>query len=98
MKKPVVIEAVQWSGDNFNEIKEFCGQIELPMENCPYNDFFDVAYYEFGVENNKDFVILKIRTIEGDHIANVGDYIIKGVRGECYPCKKDIFEETYEIL
>lgn len=39
---------------------------------------------------------IKIRTLEGDMIANLGDYIIKGVKGEFYPCKPDIFEATYE--
>jgi hypothetical protein len=37
-----------------------------------------------------------IKTLEGDMIASVGDYIIKGVKGEFYPCKPDIFEQTYE--
>ena len=41
--------------------------------------------------------ILKIDTLEGEMIANEGDYIIKGVKGEFYPCKPDIFEQTYEI-
>ncbi|MCI8469341.1 MAG: hypothetical protein HFJ75_07660 [Eggerthellaceae bacterium] len=36
-----------------------------------------------------------IKTLEGDHFGNVGDYIIRGVKGELYPCKPDIFEETY---
>ena len=39
-----------------------------------------------------------IQTLEGVMHANYGDYIIKGVKGEIYPCKSDIFEETYEIL
>ena len=39
---------------------------------------------------------LTIETLEGDHLANEEDYIIKGVKGECYPCKPDIFEMTYE--
>lgn len=39
---------------------------------------------------------LKIETLEGDMIANKGDYIIEGVKGEFYPCKPDIFKETYE--
>ncbi|MGL5549256.1 MAG: hypothetical protein ACRDD4_06140 [Culicoidibacterales bacterium] len=43
----------------------------------------------------KDVVI---KTLEGDMLANTGDYIIKGVRGEIYPCKADIFEETYEAV
>ena len=37
-----------------------------------------------------------INTLEGLMMANVGDYIIKGVQGEFYPCKPDIFEQTYE--
>lgn len=41
---------------------------------------------------------LKIPTIEGDVFASVGDYIIKGVEGEFYPCKPDIFEKTYEMV
>lgn len=39
---------------------------------------------------------LIIPTLEGDHEANVGDWIIKGIKGEFYPCKPDIFEQTYE--
>lgn len=39
---------------------------------------------------------LEIETLEGNHIAQEGDWIIKGVKGECYPCKPDIFEMTYE--
>lgn len=39
---------------------------------------------------------LIIKTLEGDHTANVGDFIIKGIANEFYPCKPDIFEETYE--
>jgi len=42
--------------------------------------------------------VLKIETLEGTMIANVGDYVIKGVHGECYPCKPDIFKATYDIL
>lgn len=38
----------------------------------------------------------RIRTLEGIMIAEIGDYIIKGVEGECYPCKPDIFHKTYE--
>ena len=39
-----------------------------------------------------------VKTLEGVMTANPGDYIIKGVKGEFYPCKPDIFEETYEKL
>lgn len=73
-KKPVVIEAVQWAGENEKEIQNFCG-------NCA----------NWGIND-----VLVICTLEGQHIASVGDYIIKGVNGEYYPCKPDIFEQTYE--
>jgi hypothetical protein len=39
-----------------------------------------------------------IHTLEGDHIANIGDWIITGVKGERYPCKPDIFEATYDAV
>jgi hypothetical protein len=42
--------------------------------------------------------LLVIRTLEGDMTAHQGDWIIKGVKGECYPCKPDIFEATYELV
>lgn len=38
-----------------------------------------------------------IKTLEGDHLARIGDFIIRGVAGEFYPCKPDIFEATYEV-
>lgn len=50
------------------------------------------CYY---VDENGDIVI---KTLEGNMKANIGDYIIKGVHGEFYPCKPDIFEETYELV
>ena len=73
-KKPVVVEAIQWTGDNTAEIMRWAG---------------DKAYFRDT---------LCIRTLEGDHRASVGDYIIKGIKGEFYPCKSDIFEKTYELV
>ena len=75
-KKPVVIEAVQWTGDNATEIAEFSKGSK--------------RYIEF--EGN----ICRIQTLEGIMTAKLYDYIIKGVQGEFYPCKPDIFKETYE--
>jgi hypothetical protein len=73
-KKPVIIEAIQWLGENEKEIF----------------DFVEDKYHMNGDG------VLVIETIEGEHIASVGDYIIKGVKGEFYPCKADIFHQTYE--
>lgn len=72
-KKPVIIEAIQWNGENLSEINEF-------IKN--------------EVENHESVLI--IPTLEGDMYASLNDYIIKGVNGEFYPCKPDIFDKTYE--
>lgn len=76
VKKPVVIEAVQWTGLNMTEIADFTSNGK--------------RYIEF------DGDVCRIQTLEGVMTASTGDYIIKGVKGEFYPCKPDIFEETYE--
>lgn len=55
--------------------------------------FCPTAQLQVSDDLNTRFII---PTLEGDHIANKGDYIIKGVKGEFYPCKPDIFEMTYE--
>lgn len=73
-KKPVVIDAVQWTGENRDEIFQFVGRDA-----------------EWG-----DRTGMVIKTLEGQHIASEGDWIIKGVHGEFYPCKPDIFDKTYE--
>lgn len=85
-KKPVVIEAIQWNGLNLSEIKSFVG------DNLEY-DIHDAAW-ECGV--GAPMVNMRIKTLEGDHLCAKGDYIIKGVLGEFYPCKPDIFAKTYE--
>lgn len=81
-KKPVVIEAIQFK-DNAESIAE--------ISNMVGNKFDVRASYK-----NEDNPVLIIPTLEGEHIASVGDYIIKGVNGEFYPCKPDIFEKTYD--
>ena len=80
-KKPVVIEAIQ-----FVDTTERIGEIQEFMGGIIRVDYAD--------KNNP---IIKIETLEGVMAANVGDYIIKGVKGEFYPCKPDIFEATYEL-
>ena len=81
-KKPVVIEAIQWNGDNLYECLCF---INCDTKGIPLHDIFHNVKNEIGIQ-----------TLEGTMIASVGDYIIKGVNGEFYPCKPDIFEKTYE--
>ena len=72
-KKPVIIEAIQWNGENLSEIVEFTR----------------------GKVKNHELVLI-IPTLKGGMYASLSDYIIKGVNGEFYPCKPNIFAKTYE--
>lgn len=93
-KKPVVIDAVQWTGTNKREMFDF-----LTNGNCPkeyMTSDLPIVSDNFYVDKWKVPGGLVIKTLEGEHLANIGDYIIRGVRGEFYPCKPDIFKETYE--
>ena len=96
-KKPVVIEAIQWDGSrkSTKEVLEFMGQVvdtKLQISCDKFDDYVSLA--------NKDG--LTIHTLEdgvdgqANHVASIGDYIIKGVNGEFYPIKADIFKKTYE--
>lgn len=85
-KKPIVIEAVQWNGLNLEEIKEFVG------DSLIYN-INDAAW---KVGKDAPTVHIKIKTLEGTMVAKAGDYIIRGVNGEIYPCKAEVFWRSYE--
>lgn len=83
-KKPVVIEAVKWTGLNHQEINDFIWETDPPEKERH-------GYAEDGT--------LLIKTLEsghGMHTATIGDMIIRGVNNDYYPCKPDIFEKTYE--
>ena len=86
-KKPVVIDAVQFNGRNVGEIVVFIGK-KLKTR------VFSETAYEAGVA--APLFEIDIETLEGVMTASPNDYIIKGVRGEFYPCKPDVFEQTYE--
>jgi hypothetical protein len=80
-KKPVVIEAVQWTGFNFTESEAFMGE---PAGHGRYDS------PPLGASKRL------ISTLEGEMAASPGDWIIKGIKGEFYPCRPDIFAATYE--
>jgi len=84
-KKPVVIEAIQWTGDNLEDIIKFTGLHHSALK-WTWEEYQEVVRQEG----------LKIFTLEGSYMATIEDYIIKGIKGEFYPCKPDIFEETYD--
>lgn len=87
-KKPVVIEAVQLRWDTWQEICEFVGVGSLK----------DGKPEGFNPNNDTNVIGLRIPTLEGLMEASQNDWIIKGVKGEFYPCKPDIFEATYEAV
>lgn len=83
-KKPVVVDAIQFLGEgSFEDMCQDWG-----------SDFVGAAVFFKG--NSAIPMMLTIKTLEGDHRAFIGEWIIRGVKGEFYPCKKDIFEATYE--
>jgi len=94
-KKPVVIEAVQLCWRNWNEVCDFLGGIISPANPGRSSSEYSDTCGEQTV-TDAGWIEITIPTLEGDHIARHGDWIIRGVNGEFYPCKPDIFEKTYE--
>lgn len=89
-KIPVVVDAVQWTGENQREMFDFLTNYEKT------DDYMSASGEHFIIDHNAVKGGLVIKTLEGEHIASIGDYIIRGVAGEFYPCKPEIFEKTYE--
>jgi hypothetical protein len=88
-KKPVTIDAIQWTGENLHEVICFTdGHPDIK------SDHAGMRWEEYKALVARDG--LKIFTLEGVMNASPGDWIIRGVKGELYPCKPDIFELTYE--
>jgi hypothetical protein len=89
VKKPVEVDAVEWKGNNLKEVHDLMG-IKVDFEkDHRIRGAFQQLEASYRIEG------LIINTLEGDMKANVGDFIIKGVNGEFYPCKPDIFKKTY---
>jgi len=81
-KKPLVIEAIQFTG--LSSINRMCNTWEKP--------FLEVADFDEDEEKENFF----IETLEGNHCVNKGDFVIRGINGEFYSCKPDIFDKSYE--
>jgi hypothetical protein len=84
-KKPVIIDAVLFDGENWQEILKFVGSSAWSTSSPDYHGAFDPG-------------IVYIDTLEGRMEISKGDWVIKGVQGEFYPCKPDIFEATYDLV
>jgi hypothetical protein len=96
-KKPVEIEARQVTAANLAEIAEWCGGLSTADMTWDY----DAGCYKHPTEgfvHGAQYLDqgVVIRTLEGDMFGRLDDWIIRGVQGEFYPCKPDIFDATYE--
>lgn len=78
-KRPVVVDAIQWTGNNTDEVYAW-----------------EKSFGRYVLVIREDGGFVYIQTLEGSMKANKGDWIIRGIAGEFYPCKPDIFEQTYE--
>jgi hypothetical protein len=86
-KKPVEIDAIQWDGTLSGWRKIQSAFPKMVTTNIHYH------------EERNEARSIRIATLEGSsYVVSKGDYIIRGVKGEFYPCKSDIFEMTYELV
>ena len=82
-KKPVVIDAIQLTDESIIEV---------------INWITNYTNIEIDTDKDDNVIGIIIPTLEGEMKASIGDYIIKGIQGEFYPCKPEIFEQTYELV
>ncbi|MFF0777056.1 hypothetical protein [Streptomyces sp. NPDC003720] len=84
-KRPVEIDAIHWTGHNLGAVLQFIDETKA-----------DTDVVEFNSASNPAESWINIHTLEGVMRADAGDWIIRGVKRELYPCKPDVFEQTYE--
>ena len=81
-KKPVVVEAIQLTWDNWGNICDF---MKIPKQGK-------------GITVDLPKIAMEIYTLEGTMRATENDWIIKGINGEFYSCKPDVFDKTYQSV
>ena len=94
-KKPVVIEAVQLTWENWDAMCVFAGVGKL-SDGKPEGCYIGPNGQALQDGHTSEEMGLQIPTLEGLHLGRQNDWIIKSIKGELYPCKPDIFEATYE--
>jgi energy-converting hydrogenase Eha subunit B len=93
-EKSARVLAIQLTWDTWNEVCEFVG---ANGQNY-FGVYIDENNQKLPWGHSSERIGLVIKTLEGDMLAAQGDYIIKGVEGEFYPCKPEIFEKTYKVV
>ena len=96
IKKQIVVEAIQWDGtlEKALEISQIEG-LDSVIEYYLTKTVIIGESTSNSVNTSEEIKSFKIKTLEGDMNVSKGDYIIKGIKGEFYPCKEDIFKKTY---
>jgi len=105
-KKPIVIEAHQWFKNGDHPLDDCRTITPIPIDGAPFQSEGEIVRYYRHPNVGGDEICVKcgsimhdhgwLDTLECGHTVCVGDFIIKGIAGELYPCKPDIFEKTYE--
>ena len=85
IKKPLIVDAWQLDSDEYMDIPDWVFDAMMRRNLSCVKQVNNVARWT-------------VHTLEGDAISHDGDYLIKGAYGELYPCKREIFEDTYEVL
>ena len=95
VKRPIPIEAFQWAGDLKQE------GVPVWLTDAVKAEVVSVWFANVADEQKGEFPryspVLRIKTPEGTMTAYYGDWVLRGVRGDIYPCKPDIFRETYRV-
>ena len=94
-KKPVIIEAFQMTKERCKDNSEWPNWLNQAWQKRPQDDG---ALYPRNFPDSDGTDRLVVHTLEGNHLVEWNDFIIRGVQGELYPCKPDIFEMTYEVV
>lgn len=85
-KKPIIIEAMQWDGtmEGYDDLQAWARSHDLVFVQHSPPKSFDTLFS------------VRIKTLEGILYISANDWVIRGVKGELYPCKPDIFEKSYD--
>lgn len=97
-KKPVEIEAVEIDRANMGDLLALLGDEPKDKAFFVYRDEQGVVFEDETMAPDDADLVLQVVTLEGVMTGEPGDFLIKGIQGEFYPCKPDIFEATYEAV
>ena len=96
-KRPIEVEAIRWTGDNTMDVIDWI--IATGILSARWHEEVPAVEPDAdGKSRDADPEHIAINTLEGTMRADLGDWVIRGIQNEHYPCKPDIFQATYEVL